>query len=199
MIPLILGAGQAAKTVSHSSTTWSPTQKGSSVTLSNNNLTATMTNGYAVFGTTSHSSGSGKWYFETTYNQIEGNEWGPVIGIGTISTSLYQPWSSTGELTFYGTTVSAQLIWSNNQRYNYGVTIAAGTVIGIAVDFINMQMTFYKNGVSMGLAYNSQYLASNTTYYPLVASPAAGAYNTVITTNFGETAFQYPVSGFSGW
>jgi hypothetical protein len=174
-----------------SGTTWNPNDKGSGVTLSNNNLTATMVNGYAVRGTVGHSTG--KWLYEIKLNQLDGTA-SPVVGIATTATVLNWPWTSTGEFTFYSQS-SSVIIWNNNQRSSYGSVLVTNDVLGIAYDATNRTLTFYKNGVSMGTAFTSATIPAGT-YYPMVSSPAAGA-TTVCTASFGN--FHYPVAGYSAW
>jgi hypothetical protein len=195
MIPLLL----ASKSTSiHTTTTLNPADKGSGVTLSNGNLQAVMTLGYGVRATKGYAGGSGKYLFEITINSWE-TIYGPVIGVATASTGLLNPWTTSGELMFY---VSApQLIWGANLRSSYGAVVNPGDVLGVAVDLVNYQITYYKNGASLGVAYGSNLVLTGTTYFPIVASPnsGSGANSCSVSANFGATSFKYPVSGYSAW
>lgn len=185
---LLLAAAHAASPAI--SSFWNPSDKGSGVTLSNNTLTATMINGYAVRGLRGYSSG--KWLYEAKINQLD-NGAGPVIGIATTSTALNFPWTSTGEFTYYSQS-SSVIIWNNNNRANYGSVCTTNDIIGVAYDATNRQLTFYKNGVSMGVAFTSTTIPAGT-YYPLVSSPA----NTQTSVVTVSTTLKYPVAGYSIW
>lgn len=190
MQQLLLAAKKSTGFVS--STTWNPNDAGAGVTLSNGNLTTTMVSGYAVRGSVGHSDG--KWVFETTYTQLD-NGATPVYGLGTSQSPLSFPWNGPGELLIYNTSS----IYGSNIRGTYGVQPVVGDVISCAVDFSARTVTFYRNGVSMGVAFNNVQFLAGTTYYPFISSPA-NTKTAIATTNFGKTPLQYPIAGYtSGW
>lgn len=171
--------------------TFSPTDKNSTFTLSNNNLTAT-NSGAASWSSARANTGksSGKWYWETTHtgaNRV-------VIGIGTATESLTSfPGSTDANGWGYYT---AGGIYNSGGFVGGGTyaAFAAGDVIGIALDMDAKTIRFYKNGVAQGSAALTGLPAGPM--YPMVASEGAGY---AITANFGATAFaNTPPAGFVG-
>ena len=177
--------------------TFNPNDKasGSAITLSNGNLTDTSSGGSGVRGTIGKSSG--KWYYEVTIVALASGV-APVVGIAGASNALTNGWTGPSDYLFWGYG-GGELIWGANSRTAYGSTAAAGDVIGIAVDLDNRQITFYRNGVSMGAAYTSTTFTAGT-YYPFVTDPEDGGTSS-LTANFGQNPFAYqPPSGYNaGW
>jgi len=113
-------------------------------TLSNGNLdlTATGTN-QAKLGTMVLPS-SGKWYWEILCQSGGSGVW--VLGIGNSDETN----GNSGRMFYV----------SDARKYNgtfsgYGATYTVGDVIGVAVDMDAATLTFYKNGVSQGVAFSS--------------------------------------------
>jgi hypothetical protein len=183
----------AAQSIFVSNTTWDPSNMGSNVSLSDNNLEMSASGGGAVRGTTSHSSG--KWYFEIQTLQLDSNLYPPVQGICTSAASLNRPWIYGGEYTVYNNTID----YGAGLTSPYGITVAVNDVIGFAIDLDNQIMTCYKNGTSLGEAYNSSTLPAGT-YYPLVANPNGGG-TTIAKAAFTQSQLKYsPPAGFhAGW
>jgi hypothetical protein len=178
--------------------TLNPSDMGSSAALWNGNLTDISSLGTGVRGTIGKSSG--KWYFEMTVNSTE-NGFAPCVGIASSATPLSNSaWvSGPGEFTYYGMW-NGQLIYGSGTRAAYGGNFTTGDVIGVAVDLDNHQITYYMNGVSLGLAYTSATLAAGT-YFPFISDAGNGTFSSQETLNFGQNRFAYPVpAGFnSGW
>jgi hypothetical protein len=178
--------------------TLNPSDMGSSATLSNGNLTDLSSLGTGVRGTIGKSAG--KWYFEMTVNSTE-NGFAPCVGIASQATPLSNgSWASgPGEFTYYGM-FTGQLIYGNGFRSSYGGTFTTGDVIGVAVDLDNHQITFYRNGVSLGIAYTSTTLVAGT-YFPFISDAGNGNFSSQETLNFGQNRFAFPVpAGFNpGW
>jgi hypothetical protein len=168
-----------------------PTVVSGTVTRSNGNLTSTdggTTYGLASFGTIGVSSG--KWYWETALSAAGGSY--ANIGIVDLNSPLlanvhtgitYSQGGNkgTGSNPFAGTGSSA-----------YGATYASGDVIGTALDMDTGSITFYKNGVSQGVAYTG--ITGN--YTPGVGD---GQNSTSYTfdLNCGQRPFAYtPPTGF---
>jgi hypothetical protein len=178
-----------------SAVTWDPAAVGSGGTLSNGNQRATFTPyGAGARGNISHTS-TGKWYFEAKIIQSEG-AYTPLVGICTTSTSLSIPFQNgIQEILWYGT--GGQIITGANTRTPYGLTnYTTGDYIGVALNFTNNQLQFYRNGVAQGLITVSAYSAG-TTFYPMCCSPYGSAGSSIVDLT---TTFQYPPpSGFSAW
>ena len=136
-------------------------------------------NGFAV---SSIGVSSGKWYAEVivTSASLE------MIGIcqidGTVASRQY---SGANGWYYYS---------SNGQKYNngtgtsYGATYTTNDIIGIALDMDSGSVTFYKNGTTQGVAYNSG-ISGKTIGFALGRGSTAGS-NTV-TLNFGQRPFAY--------
>ena len=112
--------------------------------------------GYLAFGTIGiDMGGSNQFYWETKIDSIAS---GVVIGIAP--TTLR--WNDTGRAGSYG-------YYSNGDKYNgtsassYGVSFTTGDTIGVLAG--NGSITFYKNGVSQGVAWSGL----SETYLPFLA------------------------------
>ncbi len=174
--------------------TWNPGVKGSAISLSNHNLTATVTTGNSVVYATVGKN-AGKWYWE---NLITGTS--TVYGVGIGNSNI-----GAGGLANYIGAVSATIGYVNfisvaNKVNNgtptpYGATYATGDIIAVALDLSGGTgtVTFYKNNVSQGAAFSGLSLLLH--WYPCVGSYLSNpcAYQT----NFGATAFAFaPPTGF---
>lgn len=182
-------------------TTWNPADKGTNVTLSNNNLTAVVSgsnpNGSVIatnFKTT------GKWYWEVNIDSNVGYQ-ALMIGIANELFDVSKDSSSSPNmLGYYG--FSGPGVYSN-PMYNaiypnkttYGTTYLSGDVISIALDIDNKNIKFAKNGEW----YADIALPIWNKYYPMLTNGASGSGDsTTATTNFGGTLFKFqPPIGFS--
>lgn len=103
---------------------------------------------------------TGKWYWEVTVTNVGS---GGSFALG-IRSSLGKnvggvwwhsgSWSSSVNGTNYGYKDDAQKTSSGSQSA-YGATFTTGDVIGVALDMDAGTITFYKNGVSQGVAHTS--------------------------------------------
>ncbi len=78
---------------------------------------------------------------------------------------------------------------------NYGQPWTAGDVIGCCLDLDKGQITFYRNGVSLGVAFSNVRFGENAVsnaYFPA----ASVSYGERCRFNFGKTPFQYPVEEY---
>ncbi|BAQ02709.2 hypothetical protein [Ralstonia phage RSL2] len=170
------------KKIQSTTTTFSPTLKASSVTVSNGNLRANCgTTGGACFATLSKTSG--KWYYEVKLTQWEGTNplYMPMVGLGTTTTPFTSPWNTnTYEMFwYYGGGAYSQFIYSSNLRIQYGNYPVQGDIVGVALDMDAKTVYWIKNGVSQGLLNYATYSAG-TVFYPVVASPNGQAGNPTI-------------------
>lgn len=166
--------------------TWNPLQQSvlaGTQTLSNGNLDTQTTLG-AVNATFFVSSG--KWYWESTLTS--GTSFA-VTGIGQGSSTNYPGFSSTS----YGYIFNGNKI-NNDTQVAYGATYTTGDVIGIALDLDSSTttLTFYKNGVSQGVAYSG----ISGLFAPRIGNGTSGS-QASWSTNFGQRPFAYTApSGF---
>lgn len=165
--------------------TWNPSDKGTNLTLSGGNLTATVgAGGGAVRSTIGKSSG--KWYWEVTRN-AGGTDC--VIGIANSSAGLN---AAIGlDANGWGYIGSNGNKLNNSSSVAYGATYASTDVIGVALDMDAGTVVFYKNNVSQGTAYTG---LTGTIF----AAFGTGNTGDNVTANFGATALTYsPPGGFN--
>jgi hypothetical protein len=164
--------------------TMSYIDKSTNVTISDCGLKAA-SNGTAGFARGTIYVSTGKWYWEVT-PQDNGET---VIGIANESATLTNtcPGVDSNSYGYYGGT---------GNKYNgsatgmtYGATFSTGDVIGVALDMDAGTLTYYKNGVSQGVAFTGivgRYTAAE-----------GNNYIHTVTFNFGQTTFRYtPPTGY---
>ncbi|WP_373874060.1 SPRY domain-containing protein [Pseudomonas tohonis] len=173
--------------------TWSPTDRGSSTSLSNGNLTAECWSLNSIRGSAGRSSG--KLQFEVTITNPAGMSAAPLTGVATSAASVTNyPGSGTGGWAYYGYDGN---FYNQGSDSSYGSGYATGDVIGVVVDFSAGTLTFYKNGVSQGVASSSM---GGLTLFPIYGSGSSSAsWHFTGTINVGATTFAYPVSGATAW
>lgn len=194
--PKSLAAGSGSFSIINDTpaTVLSSTYKGSGITLSGGNLTATSTNGSitgTVLGTKPARPGA---YFEITINSLDTTNGQEIcVGLAAIGTTLTGSkigldayslaWSATGQMLSGGG--------------GYGVDNASFTVGDVlGVQYVSdTQVKFYKNGV---LQTNdlSGGIPAKGLLFPAVTCIWL---NDAVTANFGATAFSYLPSGATGW
>lgn len=179
--------------------TWNPADLGTSVTLSNGNLTAARsggTNSIAVRSTIGKSSG--KHYWETTCVSHTTNG---------VDTGISQ---STAGLSFAGAVATSFGYFADDgKKYNagsgavYGNTFTDGDVIGTALDMDNGKVWFSKNGTwqasgDPAAGTNAAFTGLSGTYFAHAPGAGSGAVAQTVTANFGASAFAFSVpSGFN--
>jgi|GEM_PF-5319070 len=166
--------------------------KGSGVVLSNGNLTATKTVVTSWANSNVYASKlvkSGKFYAEVAVGSVASTDF-LHIGVSTINTEQTQQFS-------YNTAGYSYL--NNGNKVNsassvaYGASYTTGDKIGVLYDVTTGQLTFYKNGVSQGVAFT---LPAYTPVYLAVSQYSTGN----VTVNYGASAFAYPIpSGAVAW
>jgi hypothetical protein len=163
-----------------------PLSIGPNASLSDGNLTGTLTGsgGWAgsICGLT-----SGKWYYEATNTASAGNSrW--VGFLSDVYTKNDNAWSFSTQTALYANDAR------NGNNASYGATWTTNDVIGVALDLSTSSgsVTFYKNGVSQGVMFSS--LTSSAVWRPLISGGGTG---TTMAMNFGQRPFAYtPPSGF---
>lgn len=167
--------------------TWSASDKGANMTVSNGGLTVANTQGATWFGIRSTiSETSGKWHWEDTFNSRSGagsTEFAVVIG----TFSLTSPMDGAG----------AYMYEDDGLQDCAGVqttgkpTVAPGDIVITELDATNHTVSFYKNNLSTLLA-----TCSGITTSALFAGFAEFVTGQ-ITTNFGASAQAVPpTTGF---
>lgn len=166
--------------------TFDPAAKDTGIVLSNGNLTVTANaSGGSVVAATIGVA-SGKWYWEINVDTYDA-----FIAIGTGVTPL--PPLNWGNWMGYNASSVGFFCDGNITPYPTAYTTACttGDVIGCALDVDGGTLEFYRNGVSLGVAFTG---LTGAQY------PGASVYNLTgqITANFGATSFAYtPPAGFN--
>ena len=127
---------------------------------------------------------SGKWYFE-----VKGNSPYWVAGVTTLSTVPYgiSP-QVVGSQALAVYTVGYK--YNNGTATAYGATYTTNDIMAIALDLDAGTITWYKNGVSQGVAFTGL----SGTYFPVLGGPNDWACGDI---NFGQRPFAYtPPTGF---
>ena len=137
----------------------------------------------SVFGTIGVSSG--KWYFESIAQTDA------VSGIsGTLNGGAFPGAPANG----YAWDSAGADKYNNNTGSAYGSATSNGDIVGVAFDLDTGSITFYKNGVSQGVAYT---FTPSGSYFPAFRNGDPGAGGGNISVNFGQRPFAYtPPTGF---
>lgn len=161
-------------------TTWNPIEKGSVTTLSNGNLTANNILQNSSVKSTDPKS-SGKWFSEIKVDALNIN----CIGIGSSDLPMTSGITSSNNFFYY---------YFDGRKSNggltstYASTLSVGDIIGILIDFDAGTLTYYKNGVNLGIAFDNIKKLSN---FCIVVSSGTLSGNGGVTANFGATPFKY--------
>jgi len=160
--------------------------------LSNSDLTITPAATSNTYARAVSGQKTGKWYWEITYRDGHLD-----LGISDGNTSgLTGSWVGMADGQ-YGYRYAGQKL-GNGAVTGYGSSYggfgaASDSVIGIALDLDNGTIEYFKNGVSLGVAFTG--LSGN--FYPMVNSVYGGSSTYAFTANFGQSAFTHTVpTGF---
>ena len=178
--------------------TWNPADKSDRITLSGANLVATADGNVfnqAVRATLSKSTG--KWYCEltcTTDGGLVGTV--PTLGLANSTFDVGVGMSSGTQLgedaNGYGYRKNGVLRFNAAPVGGGSATWTTGDVISMLFDADGDTLTFWKNGTPIADTFTSV----SGTFFPIFHDVGSS----VITANFGATAFTYtPTAGYSGW
>jgi len=135
---------------------------------------------------------TGKWFWEV---QVVTDQDGIAIGACNEGFNLnaelgYEsPTSQANGKVFgyYGSGSKFTTIGDGSGNFSaYGSAIAVNDIIGVALDLVNNQVTFYKNGTSQG-TFSITALGSGESYFPAIGNWSASA--VVANYNFGYPPF----------
>jgi len=197
---------------------------GTGSSLSNGGLTFSRVSGIGAYshiacraGVQTISLNSGKWYWEVTLTTA--NLCGLGVGYGNITNANVGAAVDEFGANFTGNQYltdpyNAPYKLNDSTPSAYSSTASNGVVIGVAFDIDNGTLTFYKNGVSQGVAFSSIPIpvydpideSWDIGYKPLVSFDAAydpfgidpDSSLSALTVNFGQSAFSYsPPVGFN--
>ena len=173
--------------------TWNPLQKYAAITLSNGNLDFTDSNSVNGGDQGVHATIrplSGKFYWEMTLSTLASENY---IGISKSDKLTQTLWTGGGVDGYYYYNNGKKIGGGNgNGGQTYGASFGVGDVIGVAVDWDNGKVTFYKNGSSQGDAFTGKDLTGYVpAFYFNTNQSSAGV------VNFGQRPFAYtPPTGY---
>jgi hypothetical protein len=204
------GWSRAAAGGGGSTITLDPSRLGANTTLSNGNLTATistLTTYSDAFGTGSGHS-TGKYYFEVTLVSFTSGD-ASAIGIADTNfpSSAYIGTTHSGANASVGLRISSGGVMMGSSSIATVYTLAQSDVMGVAVDLGSKLIWFRKNASN----WNNSGTADPATASGGIdiSALAAGSYtpalgleiaSTSYTANFGATAYAHSApSGFGNW
>lgn len=91
----------------------------------------------------------------------------------------------------YGFDGSKQRVWHVHTR-KYGPYWRSGDVFGICLDMEDGKIEYYRNGVSLGIAFDDVSRGPGIALFPA----ASLAFDDSLTANFGGSPFRHPVDGY---
>lgn len=167
-------------------TTWNTIEKGSTIVLSEGDLKASgIYQSSSVKSTTTKSNG--KWFCEIKIDKDNFT----AIGIGEPSLTMKGAITASTNFFYY----SYNGIKKNGANYSaYGSTFTSGDVIGMLVDFDLGELTFYKNGTNLGVAFNN---IKSLNEFCVIATGGSSDGSGIVTANFGASPFKSPPSKLS--
>jgi len=157
--------------------TLNPADKSSALTMNEGNLRIAHTSGVGIWDRSRGTMGvsSGKWYWEVLY-----------LSGGYVLHGIDVPETKIGDNTYPGSAADSYGYYSingdlinNDPGVSYGATYAGGDLTGAALDLDAGTLTFYKNGVSQGVAATG---LTADVYVPTTGVLSAG----VAVNNFGQ-------------
>lgn len=177
------GLASTAFTPTINYATWDANDKGTYISLSNGNLSASAT-GVGASVRANRGVSSGKWYWEETADTVNCSLGLQKFGANLAAYPGYDTlgWSYSSNGNKY----------HNNSGSALGASFTTNDVIGVAYDGAAGSLTFYKNGGLIGVAWASGITGP---VFPTTGNSSATAIGTA---NFGSTALKYsPPAGYS--
>lgn len=92
----------------------------------------------------------------------------------------------------YGLDGSKRRIWHIYTRNQYGPYWRSGDIFGVCLDMDRGSIEYYRNGVSLGEAFNDVERGPGVALFPAVSL----AFNDSITANFGGSPFRHPIPSY---
>ena len=129
---------------------------------------------------------TGKWYWEVRIGMVQAMP--GIMGNGSRSTNNLPYPGGGGGGYHYSYFTDGDLYWTEGSGVNhpkYGDTYTVGDIIGVAVDGDNGTLTFYKNGVSQGIARSNLNSFDVNAWMPCVGD-GSGSTGALAQINFGQ-------------
>lgn len=153
----------------------------SNVSLSNNDLTATLPTNQQSTIATGDGVSSGKWYWE-----IQIQSAGAMIGV-TSTTTGGQIWNTVNHRGY----TSGAAKWGGTSGSSYGTPYTQGDVISVLLDMDSGTIEFWKNGITQGIAFTD--VKSLGIVFPFYGNPAGTSVSSTATACFNRYTFSYAV------
>jgi SPRY domain len=182
-----LAGGSGSEPATQTTVQWDFATKGTNLTLSNTNLTVTSTSGASSIKATKALTGKKYWEIKL----VQGLSGFHHIGIASLGLTNNQYIGQTANSWAYESFNKNK--WNNQSPVLYAPT--AGTsndIIGVAFDADTGTLEFFKNGITLGVAYSG---IPQGIYYPAVSHN--NTTNTLISTAAFANFIYTPPSGFS--
>lgn len=129
----------------------------------------------------------GKWQYEVQL----GSKGVMQIGWATVDCRFSQETGIGDTINSYAYDGNRVRKW-NVSTYKYGDAWLSGDIIGCTIDLDAGILEFYRNGRSMGEAFDNIQMGPGMAYFPAVSL----AFTENLVANFGSTPMKYPVPGF---
>lgn len=130
----------------------------------------------------------GKWMYEVTLETAGLQQ----IGWATISCPFTEHTGVGDADDSYAFDGKRVIKWNLNAE-PYGQSWVVGDVIGCCIDFENDEISYYRNGVSLGVAFNGiRKMVPGLGYYPAISLSQGERCDL----NFGARPFRYPILEF---
>lgn len=149
------------------------------VSLSNNDLTATLPTHLQSTIATGNGVSSGKWYWEVLVQSA-----GAIVGV-TSTTVGGQIWNTANHRGYFNGAAK----WGGTSGTSYGATFGLGDVISVLLDMDAGTIEFWKNGVTQGIAFDN--IKSLGTVYPFYGNPTGTSVPSTATARFDRKDFSY--------
>ncbi|HAG44903.1 MAG TPA: hypothetical protein DCL31_18225 [Clostridium sp.] len=161
-----------------------PSDKGTDLVLSNNNLTYTSKNTEKCNVRANISRKIGKYYWEVTCD----NTSYAMVGVSTGEFNVQSRYAGSTS-TSWAYYCETGRVYNNSVNKVYGSQIRNNDVLGVLLDLNNKTLSFSKNGIMLGIAFEG---LPNTYLFPTIGQ-GSSTYSTILTVNFGSTPFKYPI------
>ncbi|KAF5769462.1 putative transcription factor C2H2 family [Helianthus annuus] len=130
----------------------------------------------------------GKWMYEVTLETAGLQQ----LGWATISSPFTEHTGVGDADDSYAFDGKRVIKWNLNPQ-PYGQTWVVGDVIGCCIDLEADEISYYRNGVSLGVAFNGiKKMVPGLGYYPAISLSQGERCHL----NFGARPFRYPIQGF---
>ena len=160
---------------------WNQADKGAGLVLSGGGLAAAEAAGTWYMVRATKGLRRGKWFWEITATDASALVFGVTNASAALTKYVGQDANGWGYIAASGLKVT------NATTAAYGNTIAAGDVVGVALDMDGGNLYFYKNGTIQNTG-TAAYTGLTGTLYPSVSCQSGTA-----TANFGQIPFVYAV------